>query len=319
MLELLRGREEYPEVAVAGLDAESGERYFLLGLVGGLLRLALALAGGQGLAGGQLRSLGEGRPFGLRRFRPPGEGVEGQAGAHRRVAGDEDEVAASQGPAGRRPLGFFGWERGAAGSPSRPGRRGRRASRAWRCGPGGRRCRRSSRRSGRRRWPAGRLRAAGPPPAGCAAGPRSRPGSCPRGARGLPRSCGPAPRCRPAWRRRRSRGRPAASGRPRGGRRRPATFFYGDRRDAQVDIARLSVEFCSELPSGDKCAHHVPTDDAVVPRSNRSDDPRKVCQRDKTEIVGDRCRRQYEPAQGLLSSHARSIPAASRRSAPPRS
>jgi hypothetical protein len=97
VLEVLHRREEHPDVPVSGLDAQGGERHLLrlLVLVGGRCRLALAPAGRQGLAGGQLGSLGEGRQLGLRRLRPPGEGVEGQARAHRRVAGDEDQVTAS--------------------------------------------------------------------------------------------------------------------------------------------------------------------------------------------------------------------------------
>ena len=73
-----------------------------------------------------------------RRRRSPGERVERQARAHRRVAGDQREVAAAQRPVRRRPPRPFARARhrapGAAGSPNRRARRGpaRRARRSRR-------------------------------------------------------------------------------------------------------------------------------------------------------------------------------------------
>ena len=91
-----------------------------------------------------------------------------------------------------------------------------------------------------------------------------------------------------------------------------------DRRNAEVYVARLSVKLVPQQPSCRKHRDHVAADDATI-CGNVSERPRQVTERDMAEIIGNRGGTEREPGQGRSSSHCRSLPAASIRSAPPRS
>lgn len=78
----------------------------------------------------------------------------------------------------------------------------------------------------------------------------------------------------------------------------------------------LSVEVRSELPARHERGDHAAADDSV---GRRAQDAGQVGERDVPEVVCDRRRREDNAGQGRLSSHSRNLPAASRRSAPPRS
>jgi len=92
----------------------------------------------------------------------------------------------------------------------------------------------------------------------------------------------------------------------------------GDRRNAEVYVARLSEEFVAQLPSCRKHRDHVAADDAAI-CGDVSERPCQVAERHIAEIIGNRGGTKREPGQGRSSSHCRSLPAASIRSAPPKS
>jgi hypothetical protein len=91
-----------------------------------------------------------------------------------------------------------------------------------------------------------------------------------------------------------------------------------DRRDAEVYVTGLPVELVPQLPSRPENRDHMAADDTEI-RGNVPERSRQVAERDITEIIGDRRGAERQPGQGRSSSHCRSLPSASIRSAPPRS
>lgn len=90
------------------------------------------------------------------------------------------------------------------------------------------------------------------------------------------------------------------------------------RRNAGVYVTSLSVELVSKLPSCREHRDHVAADDTEI-CGNVSERPGQVAQGDIAEIISNRGGTECEPGKGRSSSHCRSLPAASIRSAPPRS
>jgi hypothetical protein len=91
-----------------------------------------------------------------------------------------------------------------------------------------------------------------------------------------------------------------------------------DRRNAEVYVTGLPVELVPQLPSCREHRDHVAADDTEI-SGNVSERLCQVAERDLAEIIGNRGGAECEPGQGCSSNHCRSLPAASIRSAPPRS
>ena len=72
-----------------------------------------------------------------------------------------------------------------------------------------------------------------------------------------------------------------------------------DRRNAEVNVTRLSVELVPQPPSCRKHRDHVAADDAAI-CGDVSERPRQVTERDIAEIIGNRGGTKREPGQGAF-------------------